>query len=90
MLQEASVTAGKPYLSGSKPGAGLSIWFQCRDSIVLYHEFLDNGIKADEPFVGNGLWDLHITDPDGYNLHFESKTDVAEETRYSQWAEQQK
>ena len=85
MLQEARVTEDKPYLSGNKPGAGLSIWFQCRDSLILYHEFLGNGIKADEPFVGNGLWDLHITDPDGYNLHFESQTDVEEETKYSDW-----
>lgn len=85
MLQEARVTADKPYLSGNKPGAGVSVWFQCRDSLALYHEFLDNGIKADEPFVGNGLWDLHVADPDGYNVHFESKTDVPEETRYSEW-----
>ena len=85
MLQEARVTAEKPYLSGNKPGAGLSIWFQCKDSLVLYHEFLDSGIKADEPFVGNGLWDLHLADPDGYNVHFESQTDVPEETRYSDW-----
>lgn len=85
MLQEARVTAGKPYLSGNKPGAGVSIWFQCRDSLVLYHEFLDNGIKADEPFVGNGLWDVRVIDPDGYYVHFESPTDVQEETTYSEW-----
>jgi lactoylglutathione lyase len=85
MLQEARVTVDKSYLSGNKPGAGVSIWFQCRDSLVLYHEFLENGIKPDEPFVGNGLWDLRVTDPDGYNVHFESKTDVAEGTMYSEW-----
>ena len=79
-----------PYLSGNKPGAGVSIWFQCRESLVLYHEFLDNGIKPDEPFVGNGSWDLHIADPDGYHVHFESKTDVAEETMYSDWVKTQK
>ena len=69
----------------NKPGAGVSIWFQCRDSLLLYHEFLDNGIKADEPFVGNGLWDVRVVDPDGYNVHFECQTDVEEETRYSAW-----
>jgi len=89
MLQEARITPEKPYLSGNKPGAGLSIWFQCLDSLVLYHEFLDNGIKADEPFVGNGLWDVRLTDPDGYYLHFESKTDVEEETMYSEWRKKQ-
>ncbi|MBS1523738.1 MAG: VOC family protein [Bacteroidetes bacterium] len=85
MLQEVRMTTDKSYLAGNKPGAGVSIWFQCRDSLVLYHEFLDNGIKPDEPFVGNGLWDVRIVDPDGYYLHFESKTDVPEETRYSEW-----
>lgn len=90
MLQKARVTADKPYLAGNKPGAGLSIWFQCLDSLVLYQEFLDKGIKADEPFVGNGLWDLHLADPDGYHLHFESKTDVEEGTRYSEWVTRKK
>lgn len=90
MLEEARVTSEKPYLSGNKPGAGLSIWFQCKDSLVLYHEFLNNGIKADEPFVGNGLWDLHLSDPDGYNVHFESPTDVQEETKYSDWLKNKK
>lgn len=90
MLQEARVTTDKPYLAGNKPGAGVSIWFQCLDSLVLYHEFLDNGIKPDEPFVGNGLWDVHVADPNGYHLHFESKTDAGEETRYSEWRQSKK
>jgi lactoylglutathione lyase len=38
-----------------------------------------------EPFVGNQLWDVALSDPDGYRLHFESPTDVPEETRYSEW-----
>ena len=88
MLQEARVTAENPYLSGNEPGAGVSIWFQCRDSLVLYHEFLNKGIKADEPFVGNGLWDLSVTDPDGYRIHFESQTDVPEATMYSDWVKE--
>ena len=82
MLQEFR---DKPYLSGNKPGAGVSIWFQCRDSLALYHEFIEKGINAQEPFVDNGLWDVKVTDPDGYYLHFESRTDVAEETTYSEW-----
>ena len=89
MLQESRVSANKPYLSGDKPGAGVSIWFQCRDSLVLYHEFIDKDVKAQEPFVGNGLWDVKVVDPDGYNLHFESKTDVPEETMYSEWLKSQ-
>jgi hypothetical protein len=29
-----------------------------------------------------------MTDPDGYGLHFESPTDVPEETTYSEWLRQ--
>jgi lactoylglutathione lyase len=86
MLQEFRASGSDPFLSGDKPGAGVSIWFQCGDSLTLYHEFIGNGIKVQEPFVGNGLWDVKVTDPDGYNLHFESPTDVPEETKYSEWA----
>jgi lactoylglutathione lyase len=85
MLQEFRASETKPYLSGDKPGASVSIWFQCLDSLALYHEFIDKGIDAQEPFVGNGLWDVKVIDPDGYNLHFESPTDVPEETKYSEW-----
>ncbi|HVS94459.1 MAG TPA: VOC family protein [Mucilaginibacter sp.] len=85
MLQESRISETKPYLAGDKPGAGMSLWFQCRDSLVLYHEFIEKGITVNEPFVGNGLWDVSLKDPDGYSLHFESKTDVPEETKYSDW-----
>lgn len=85
MLQEARVSEGKPFLSGDRPGAGISIWFQCRDSLALYREFINKGVNVNEPFVGNGLWDVKVTDPDGYDLHFESSTDVPEETKYSDW-----
>ena len=69
-----------------KRGEGVAIFFQCEDAIALYNEFIDNQVKAFEPFVGNGLWDLKVIDPDGYHLHFESVTDVPEETMYSEWA----
>lgn len=35
--------------------------------------------------VGNRLWEIMITDPDGFRLFFESPTDVPEETKYSDW-----
>ena len=85
MLQEFRTSETKPYLMGDKPGAGVSAWFQCRDSLVLYQEFTAKGVAVDEPFVGNGLWDVSLKDPDGYGLHFESPTDVPEETMYSDW-----
>jgi catechol 2,3-dioxygenase-like lactoylglutathione lyase family enzyme len=30
------------------------------------------GVQAQRPFVGNGMWDTQVTDPDGYDLFFES------------------
>ena len=66
-------------------GIGVSICFQCVDALALYHEFVGRGLAPAEPFVGNNLWDVGLTDPDGYRLHFESPTDVPEETTYTQW-----
>ena len=65
-------------------GGGMSLWFQCEDSLALYDAFRARGIEADEPFVGNSLWDVKLIDPDGYCLHFESPTDVPEETKLSE------
>jgi hypothetical protein len=41
------------------------------------------GAAAKRPFVGNALWVTSVRDPDGYHLDFESPTDVAEDTVYS-------
>jgi lactoylglutathione lyase len=65
-------------------GKGASIWFQCQDSLALYYEFKARDIETREPFVGNHMWDVALIDPDGYHLHFESPTDVPEETRLSE------
>jgi hypothetical protein len=46
----------------------------------------NSGLSASEPFVGNNMWVVGLKDPDGYNIFFESPTDVAEETKYSDWA----
>jgi hypothetical protein len=46
---------------------------------------VQHGLKPNEPFVGNNMWVVTIKDPDGYNLDFESPTDVPEETKYSDW-----
>ena len=66
-----------------KLGQGVSLWFQCEDAIALYHALKSRGIAAAEPFVGNSMWDVMLTDPDGYSLHFESPTTVPEETKLS-------
>jgi lactoylglutathione lyase len=82
MLQEHR--EGNPHINSAK-GAGISICFQCTDSLALYSEFISKGLTPKEPFVGNHMWDVGLTDPDGYSLHFESSTDIPEETKYSEW-----
>jgi len=71
-------------LQGPK-GNGVSICFQCEDALALYHEFTAKGVEIQEPFVGNNMWVVCFSDPDGYKLDFESPTDVEEETTYSEW-----
>lgn len=66
-------------------GGGITITYQCEDALALYREFSAKGIIVAEPFVGNGMWVVGLKDPDGYRLDFESSTDVAEETKYSEW-----
>ena len=66
-------------------GRGVSICFQCVDAIALYHEFIAKGITIEEPFVGNSMWVINFSDPDGYQLDFESPTDIPEETKYADW-----
>jgi lactoylglutathione lyase len=70
-------------LHNEKLGQGVSVCFQCKDALAIYHETLARGLKPKTPFVGNGLWVTAFTDPDGYKLDFESPTDVPEETIYS-------
>ena len=59
-----------------------TVCFMCVDAVALYHAFLERGVEATRPFVGNGLWVTTVTDPDGYRLEFESPTEVEEETVY--------
>jgi len=85
MLQNCGQKIVDSMPAGAKLGQGASLWFQCEDAIALYHEFQARGIEASEPQVGNGLWDTVLNDPDGYKLHFESPTEVPEETTLSEW-----
>jgi lactoylglutathione lyase len=66
-----------------KLGIGVSVYFICENALAFYREVTARGIAASKPFVGNGMWVTSLTDPDGYHLHFESPTDVPEETEYS-------
>ena len=78
------------YLPGARLGHGLSICFQCADALALYHEFSARGVEITEPFVGNHMWVVAFTDPDGYKLDFESPTAIAEETTYTTWLNSQR
>ena len=82
MLQELH---NKEQYKETEKGKGVSICFQCKDALSLYHEFLANNINIQEPFVGNHMWVVCFTDPDGYCLDFESSTGVPEGTNYSEW-----
>ena len=78
-IGEAALMLQEFRLEG-KVGAGVSICFTCEDAITIYHEITARGIAAKRPFVGNGMWVVEVSDPDGYKLFFESPTDAAEET----------
>jgi hypothetical protein len=57
------------------PGTGASVCFPCEDALALYREFKARGIETRQrPFVGNGLWVVGLSDPDGYRIEFERPT----------------
>lgn len=83
-LGEAAIML-QEFMSERQPketlGAGVNVCFQCEDALALYREFKARGIQTrNRPFVGNRLWVVPITDPDGYHLEFSSPTDTPEET----------
>lgn len=62
-------------------GTGVNICFQCEDALALYREFKSHGIQTrNRPSVGNRLWVVPVTDPDGYRIEFSSPADAPEET----------
>jgi lactoylglutathione lyase len=78
MLQESSQA------HAGNVGKGVSLWFQCEDALAIYHRLRSRSIEASEPEVGNGMWVTSLSDPDGYRLHFESATEVPEDTKVSE------
>ncbi|MGC2371224.1 MAG: VOC family protein [Candidatus Sulfotelmatobacter sp.] len=77
MLQEFR-PEGKPK---ETLGTGVNVCFQCEDALALYREFKSRGIQTRErPSVGNHLWVVALTDPDGYRIEFSSPTDAPEES----------
>jgi lactoylglutathione lyase len=66
-------------------GEGVSVYFICEDALAIYTQIITKGLSVPEPFVGNNMWVVSLKDPDGYNIYFESATDVPEETLYSHY-----
>ena len=84
MLQEFRKEGHDSWKPTCKVGEGVSVCFMCEDALAIYHEATARGIKVRQtPFVGNGLWVVSFSDPDGYRIDFESPTNVPEETEYS-------
>jgi catechol 2,3-dioxygenase-like lactoylglutathione lyase family enzyme len=84
MLQEFWSEGHHRNLPDGAVGVGVSIYFDCADALALYRQFRSRGLDAKRPFVGNGLWNVGIKDPDGYELSFGSPTDAPEESEYSE------
>jgi len=84
MLQEFRKEGHHANVPKEKLGVGVSVCFICEDALAFYNEVISRGIDASEPFVGNNMWVTGLSDPDGYNIYFESYTDVPEETKYSE------
>ena len=72
-----------PWVPEDKLGVGVTISFQCRDALAIYHQAKSRGLQPSKPFVGNRMWVTSLADPDGYRLEFESPTDQPEETEYA-------
>lgn len=85
MLQEFRTNWQNTDASNNKSGEGVSIYFICEDALIIYNQIASRGISISEPFVGNNMWVVGLTDPDGYKTFFESPTDTPEETKYSDW-----
>jgi catechol 2,3-dioxygenase-like lactoylglutathione lyase family enzyme len=67
----------------AKRGEGFTVCFMCEDALAIFREAGGRGLGASRrPFVGNNMWVVGFTDPDGYDIDFESPTDVPEGTEY--------
>jgi predicted lactoylglutathione lyase len=84
MLQEFWREGPDRNVTDGKVGLGVSVCFQCLDALKLYRAFRSREIETKRPFVGNNMWVVSVTDPDGYELSFESPTDVPEDTKYAE------
>jgi catechol 2,3-dioxygenase-like lactoylglutathione lyase family enzyme len=84
MLQEFRVQGHDSWVPAGKVGEGVSICFICVDALVIYRQVTSRGLQVSRPFVSNGMWNFCLSDPDGYQIEFESYTDVPEGTAFSE------
>lgn len=83
MLQEFVGESHGPVAPPGRLGEGVSVCLTCEGALAIYREVTSRGIAADRPFVGNHMWVVGLTDPDGYRLFFESVTDAPEDSVWS-------
>lgn len=83
MLQEFRKQRHDSWKPQCKVGEGVTICFVCDDALALYCQVTANGIQASRPFVGNAIWVTNLSDPDGYQLSFESSTEAPKDTEFS-------
>jgi len=83
MLQQFATEGHDARVFSENKGEGVTLCFFPEDAVGFYRAVTERGIKASEPVVSNGLWTTHLSDPDGYQLLFESPTDAPEGTRMS-------
>jgi len=84
MLQEFRKEGRDSWTPEGKVGVGVSVNFICADALAIYREVMARGIEPSRPFVGNAMWVVSLSDPDGYKICFESYTDAPEETEFSE------
>lgn len=84
MLQQFKTEGHDSRHFSENKGEGVSLIFFCDNAVAFYRRVKTHGIDASEPRVGNGFWVTRIIAPDGYELLFESPTDVAEDTTLSE------
>jgi len=84
MLQQFPTEGVDSWTPKAEVGEGVSIYFMCTDAIAIYRGLVSRGVRASRPKVGNGMWEVSLQDPDGFRLHFESRTDAPEGSVYSE------
>jgi len=75
MLQQFSKEGPDAWRPTGKLGEGVSIYFICEDALAIYRYATARGLPTTKPFVGNGMWVTSLSDPDGYEIIFESPTE---------------